>query len=122
MSGRKISQLDTALSLTGDEEIPIVQNGLTRKVKLRDLLRAGFGASHINSRVIPVLVDGQTEFTLLQEVDEVEQVFINGQSVSSTDFSFSKPTLTFISLPFILDTTDTVLVVYSSRPQATTNP
>lgn len=122
MSGRKISQLDPALALTGDEDIPLVQDGVTRRIKLRDLLRAGFGASNINSRVVPILVDGQTQFEMLQEVDEVEQVFINGQSVASTEFVFTKPTLTFVALPYPLETTDTLLVVYSTRPQTTATP
>lgn len=121
MSGRKISQLDPALPLTGDEFLPIVQDGITRKIKVSDLLRAAFGAGNIKSRPYPVIVDGQTEFQLLDEVDEVEQIFANGQSVNSSDYSFSKPTLTFVSLPYQLETTDTLLVVYSTRPQAIMN-
>lgn len=121
MSGRKISQLDPALPLTGDEMVPIIQDGITRRITVRDFLKAAFGAANIKSRPYPVLVDGQTEFELLSEVDEVEQVFVNGQSVNTSDYSFNKPTLTFVSLPYTLETTDTLLVVYSTRPQATMN-
>lgn len=119
MSGRTISQLDLALPLTGDEWVPVVQNGVTRRLKLSDLLRAGFTGSDIRSLRVAIEEDGQSVFTMPGDVYEVEQVQINGQGLSPESFTYTAPTLTILNLPYLLETVDELLIVYSALPTAT---
>ena len=120
MTGRTISQLDgLPQPLTGAEYIPIVQNGVTYKVPVRTLLSAGFTGSDLSSIPVTITTTGQTAFTLPDDVDQVEQVQVNGQGVSPSAYTFAAPTLTFTGLGFDLETTDELLVQYSTEPTAT---
>ena len=119
MSGVTISQLpDVNLPLDGTEYIPLVQAGTTKKIRLRDLLAAGFTGGNLTSTTVPVQVDGQVEFTLPADVAEVENIYINGQSIDKSVFDFTRPILTFIGLAYELETSDTVYVLYSTKPAA----
>ena len=120
MTGRTISQLDVLPKpLTGAEYLPIVQDGVTYKVPVRTLLSAGFTGSDLSSIQVAVTTTGQTLFTLPDDVDQVEQVQVNGQGVSPAAYTFDAPTLTFTGLGFDLETTDDLLVLYSTEPTAT---
>lgn len=119
MSGVTISQLpDVSLPLDGSEYLPLVQGGVTKKIRLRDLLAAGFGASNLNSATYPIQVDGQTDFTLPSDVYQVENIYINGQSINASSYDFTAPVLTFVGLSYLLETTDTLFVLYSTKPTA----
>jgi hypothetical protein len=43
MPDKKISQLTSALSLDGDEQIPIVQGGVTKKTTIDDINQTAHG-------------------------------------------------------------------------------
>lgn len=113
-NGTKMSELPFGYGTADLNWTIIIQNGVTKRVSMRTLLNSLPQRNYLKSIALDVSYDNQVDFVLDGDVIDVESVYINGSQVN---FTFVKPILAVLPESYELETSDRVVVVYSTVPQ-----
>lgn len=115
---KRISQLPSAPTpLSQSAYVPIVQNGVTYKVTLATLFAAAPQRNYLKAATLEISEVGQLEFVCTSDVIDVESVYINGQQIPPINYLFTTPVITFRNLPYSLEVSDLLIIVYNTVPQ-----
>jgi len=101
MADRKISELDVADPLVGDELVPVVQSGDNKAVAAADVAALAL-ATQVDKEVPAGDIDGVNDTFVLSDepVAGSEYVFVDGVlKADPADYSLAADTLTFVAPP-----------------------
>lgn len=113
----RISELPIATELFATDYFLIVQSGVSKRVEFQTLVECLPQRNYLSSMPITPTFSSQADFDLPDYVLDVEAIYINGNTISPANYIFSAPELSFVDLPYQLEPSDTVIIVYSTVPQ-----